>query len=211
MGILENIRNKKSARKNNWNNAPYYSPHSNQQNYTLNQLEFGFPQSSIDFQRYDLYQNENNLAASSRVQNGLSYESRRNEQPFYGNPLSQQPNHFENSYTGHPQSTYPFVGDQFNPNHYQSNPVQQGYYPNGAPQQGIQPNPFQVNPYFQQPYQPNGAINKQSSGFTGVLNQFKSQNGSVDFNKMLNTAGQMVSAVNQFSGIVKGIGGIFKS
>lgn len=211
MGILENIRNKKSAPKNKWNNVPYYNPYSNQQNNVLYQAQFGFPQSNIEYQQYDIYQNEKNLDSSSKYQNGLSFESRGNEQPFYGNPLSPQTNHYENSYVGQPQSAYPFVGGQLNLNHYQSNPGQQGYYPNGAPQQGIQPNPFQVNPYFQQPYQPNGSINKQSSAFTGVLNQFKSQNGSVDYNKMLNTAGQMVSAVNQFSGIIKGIGGIFKS
>jgi hypothetical protein len=43
------------------------------------------------------------------------------------------------------------------------------------------------------------------------MNSFKSQDGTVDVNKMVNTAGQMVNAVTQVSSIVKGIGGIFKA
>ncbi|AEH53575.1 conserved hypothetical protein [Heyndrickxia coagulans 2-6] len=41
------------------------------------------------------------------------------------------------------------------------------------------------------------------------MNSFKSQDGSIDFNKMVNTAGQMINAINQVSSMVKGLGGLF--
>ncbi|WP_430755266.1 YppG family protein [Niallia circulans] len=42
------------------------------------------------------------------------------------------------------------------------------------------------------------------------MNSFKSQDGSLDFNKMMDTAGMMMNAMNQVTGLVKGVGGIFK-
>ncbi len=45
---------------------------------------------------------------------------------------------------------------------------------------------------------------------TIILNSFKSQDGTVDINKMVNTAGQMMNAVTQVSSLVKGFGGMFK-
>ena len=50
----------------------------------------------------------------------------------------------------------------------------------------------------------------QPSGFQSVLNQFKTQDGSVDVTKMMNTAGQMVNTFSQMSNVVKGVGGLFK-
>jgi hypothetical protein len=61
------------------------------------------------------------------------------------------------------------------------------------------------------PYPKQSAIPKQPGGVQTLLNSFKSQDGSVDINKMVNTAGQMMNAVNQVSSLVKGFGGIFKS
>jgi hypothetical protein len=91
------------------------------------------------------------------------------------------------------------------------------------------------NQYFQNPLQPDettyyqqqGSYNEYqgmtnpypkgsfmakppSSGMGTIMNSFKSQDGSLDFNKMVNTAGQMMSAVNQVSSMVKGLGGMFK-
>ncbi|QJX62722.1 hypothetical protein HLK66_14400 [Niallia circulans] len=43
-----------------------------------------------------------------------------------------------------------------------------------------------------------------------IMNSFKSQDGSLDFNKMMDTAGMMMNAMNQVTGLVKGVGGIFK-
>ena len=51
---------------------------------------------------------------------------------------------------------------------------------------------------------------KQPGGIQSIMNSFKSQDGTVDVNKMVNTAGQMVNAVTQVSSLVKGLGGIFK-
>jgi hypothetical protein len=51
---------------------------------------------------------------------------------------------------------------------------------------------------------------KQPGGMNSLMNSFKSQDGSVDFNKMMNTAGQMMNAVTQVTSLVKGLGGMFK-
>ncbi len=60
------------------------------------------------------------------------------------------------------------------------------------------------------PYPKQNAMPKQPGGMQSLVNSFKSQDGSVDFNKMVNTAGQMMNAVNQVSSLVKGFGGMFK-
>ncbi|MBS4199471.1 hypothetical protein KHA93_07380 [Bacillus sp. FJAT-49732] len=83
------------------------------------------------------------------------------------------------------------------------NPLQpeDGYfYEKYANQQGL-PNAYPKPPQLPKP--PNG-------GFNTVLNSFKTQTGSLDINKMVNTAGQVVNAINQVSNMAKGIGGIFK-
>jgi hypothetical protein len=65
-----------------------------------------------------------------------------------------------------------------------------------------------INGYpLMNPYPKQNAIPKQQGMF---MNSFKSQDGKVDFTKMMNTAGQMMNAVNQVSSLVKGFGGIFK-
>jgi hypothetical protein len=61
------------------------------------------------------------------------------------------------------------------------------------------------------PYPKQSAIPKQPGGVQTLLNSFKSQDGSVDINKMVNTAGQMMNAVSQVSSLVKGFGGMFKA
>jgi hypothetical protein len=60
------------------------------------------------------------------------------------------------------------------------------------------------------PYPKQNVLPKQPGGVQSIMNSFKSQDGSVDFNKMMNTAGQMMNAVNQVSSLVKGFGGFFK-
>ena len=50
----------------------------------------------------------------------------------------------------------------------------------------------------------------QPSGFQSVLNQFKTQDGSMDVTKMMNTAGQMVNTVSQMTSVFKGVGSLFK-
>lgn len=51
---------------------------------------------------------------------------------------------------------------------------------------------------------------KPPSGFQTLLNSFKTQDGTLDIKKMIDTAGQMAYAVNQFQSLVKGLGSIFK-
>jgi hypothetical protein len=73
----------------------------------------------------------------------------------------------------------------------------QSYMPmNGYPM--MNPYPKQIN------------IPKQPGGVQSFMNSFKSQDGTVDVNKMVNTAGTMMNAVTQVSSLVKGFGGIFK-
>ncbi|WP_235714591.1 YppG family protein [Neobacillus dielmonensis] len=70
---------------------------------------------------------------------------------------------------------------------------------------------MQMNGYgIMNPYPKQSFIPKQPSGVQSLMNSFKSQDGSIDFNKMINTAGQMVNAVSQVSSLVKGFGGMFK-
>ncbi|WHX99058.1 YppG family protein [Neobacillus sp. DY30] len=70
----------------------------------------------------------------------------------------------------------------------------------------------QMNGYsVMNPYPKPNAMIKQPGGIQSLMNSFKSQDGTVDVNKMVNTAGQVVSAVTQVSSLVKGLGGIFKA
>lgn len=72
-------------------------------------------------------------------------------------------------------------------------------------------NPYWSNsqPYLH-PYPKHSMTNRPPSGINSIMNSFKAQDGSLDFNKMVNTAGQMVNAFSQVSGLVKGLGGFFK-
>ena len=66
---------------------------------------------------------------------------------------------------------------------------------------GPSPNPYPKQQFMQK---------AQPSGFQSIMNQFKTQDGSVDVTKMMNTAGQMVGTVSQVQGMVKGLTGLFK-
>jgi hypothetical protein len=133
----------------------------------------------------------------------------------YGLPYQQQGIFYPPSYQGYgqtpqsgfpqpqngfPNQTYPQQGSQFlfsNPLQPKENMMQQQYMPvNGYPV---------MNPYPKQ-----NVIQKQPGGMQSLMNSFKSQDGSVDFNKMMSTAGQMANAVTQVSSLVKGLGGMFK-
>jgi hypothetical protein len=75
---------------------------------------------------------------------------------------------------------------------------------------GNQAYPGTPFPYMH-PYPKQAYVHKPPSGFQSVMNSFKTQDGSLDINKMINTAGQMMNAVTQVSSMVKGLGGIFKA
>jgi hypothetical protein len=114
----------------------------------------------------------------------------QNPQPGY-----MQPN------MAYPNKSYPTKDSQFlfqNPLQPQTDSGKTTYMPmNGYPM---------MNPYPKQ----QSIIPKQAGGMQSFMNSFKGQDGSVDFNKMMNTAGQMMNAVNQVTSLVKGFGGIFK-
>ncbi|WP_339163108.1 YppG family protein [Siminovitchia sp. FSL H7-0308] len=73
------------------------------------------------------------------------------------------------------------------------------------PEYGMGPQPYPI------PNQQPGIFPKPPpSQFGTILNSFKSQSGSLDINKMVDTAGQMMNALTQLSNMAKGIGGLFK-
>lgn len=79
------------------------------------------------------------------------------------------------------------------------NPLQPAKRPPQGQQQAH--NPYPKQQFMQKP---------QPSGIKSVMNQFKTQDGSMDITKMMNTAGQMMNTVSQVSSMVKGVGGFFK-
>jgi hypothetical protein len=134
--------------------------------------------------------------------------------PYYQQPYQQSypqpysPYDVTFQHGGMPQQTHNLAG-QYPPKDAQflfQNPLQ--------PKEEMTPNQYapQMNGYpVMNPYpKPNG-MPKQPGGIQSLMNSFKSQDGTVDVNKMVNTAGQMVNAVTQVSSLVKGIGGIFKA
>ncbi|WP_052504373.1 YppG family protein [Rossellomorea aquimaris] len=151
----------------------------------------------------------------------------RNYYPFYHSqptnmgPVNYQvqgmrpPNYgpFQPGYYQQPEAQYPGSAFQMNQyqqmNHQQMNP----YFEN--PLQQKEYNPYQMKAMEQQafanPYPKASFMAKPpSGGVSSIMNSFKSQDGSLDFNKMMNTTGQMMGAINQVSSLVKGLGGIFK-
>lgn len=136
-------------------------------------------------------------------------------------PYQQHNPYFQQSY----QPPYPPYESTYQPSGIpQQMPNTTGHYPPKdaqflfqnplQPKEEMTPNPYmpQMNGYtVMNPYpKPNGML-KQPGGIQSLMNSFKSQDGTVDVNKMVNTAGQMVNAVTQVSSLVKGLGGIFKA
>ena len=85
----------------------------------------------------------------------------------------------------------------------------------------------QVHPYYQanvfsppllqgmlpypMPYpKPHPTMGPAKPGIQSILGQYKTPEGSFDINKMMNTMGQVVNAVNQVSSLVKGLSQTFK-
>ncbi|MEH7224327.1 YppG family protein [Bacillus sp. JJ1566] len=112
-----------------------------------------------------------------------------NSWPFYGQPTYQQ------FYGGGYQSGW----NQYSP------PSYMHYNLNSYP--GYSSYGYQAP--FQTPY-PTGMGQTQQKGGGTILNQFKKKDGTYDINKMMDTAGQMVGAVNQVNSIVKGLTKTFK-
>ena len=134
------------------------------------------------------------------------------------NPYMQQENPV-NPYMPQGNSMNPYM-PQGNPYLNQANPMaknnndyskmlfQNPLEPEGDPIYGYynpQADYQNFNPYPQYAFMP-----KQPSGLQSIMNSFKSQDGNLDVNKMVDTAGQMMNAVTQVSSLVKGLGGMFK-
>ena len=149
------------------------------------------------------------------------YEGNLSYQPYYDNQVYQQPSlnpyYMEqypasmpvSAYAQDHQPLYGYQGQEMTnqyPNQ-QVNPFQnplyskdEDFYPS---QQGNTPI---THPYPKQSFMQKN----QGSNFSSVLNQFKTQEGSIDFNKMIDTAGMMINSMNQVTNLVKGVGSIFK-
>ncbi|MGG3575025.1 YppG family protein [Bacillus gobiensis] len=81
------------------------------------------------------------------------------------------------------------------------------YYDEQNSYQGMQQLPLSYpNPYPQP--RPN---QQQPSQFMSIMSQFKKSNGQYDFNKLMDTAGQMMNTVNQMGSLAKGFTSFFKS
>ena len=141
--------------------------------------------------------------------------------PYHHSPLIGNSNFNHNGYPSFapqpfPNSQFPSNGVPMQPysapigkNNYSQHIFDNPLEPEYDQQSGSSYHPYFSNSYMN-PYPKQSIMPKQPSGFNSILNSFKTQNGSIDVNKMMNTAGQMLSAVNQVSSLVKGLGGIIK-
>ncbi|OCA90891.1 hypothetical protein A8F94_03210 [Bacillus sp. FJAT-27225] len=89
------------------------------------------------------------------------------------------------------------------------NPLETGGYTNGMYGQSQQFQPMNMAPQFN-PYPKGQFMQKPPGAMQSILGSFKSQDGTYDINKMVNTAGQMVNTVSQASALIKGLGGVLK-
>jgi hypothetical protein len=124
---------------------------------------------------------------------------------FYPNAI-QQGQHFSNGMGQQAYSNPPLPNHQNDSQFLFQNPLQPQediLHPHYQPQLNAYPN---ANPYPKQM----GLSKPQGGGVQSIMNSFKGQDGSVDLNKMMDTAGQMMNAVNQVSSLVKGLGSMFK-
>lgn len=137
----------------------------------------------------------------------LNWQPYLPQSSIYQQPYQQQNQQYPQGYVGNANTYQNQPYWQKDHQFLFQNPLQpqEEYYP--SPNQYPQMNGYpSANPYPKQSFMP-----KKPGGMQSLLNSFKSQDGSVDFNKMMNTAGQMMTAVNQVSSLVKGLGGMFKA
>ncbi|MFE8702192.1 YppG family protein [Cytobacillus sp. FJAT-54145] len=184
--------------KSHGQNYVRQSPYSN---YSFNQQQGAHP---YYFQQNPYNQMQQSSFPNSNMQNHMNYmypPFGGGNQPFpqAGGEMNGYPQNGMNSY---------YQQYQGGKKHSQSvlqNPLQEeeSYFGGG--------NTYYENqmPYMN-PYPKASFIPRPPSGIQSIMNSFKGQDGSLDFNKMMDTAGAMMNAVNQVSGMVKGLGGIFK-
>jgi hypothetical protein len=160
--------------------ANYYEPPMNVPMYS------GMNYSGSVQNGYNYYPNESYYGPAFPY-GGLGFQGQGLEHPFQGN----QP--YQNG-TKHKLSEVVL-----------QNPLQQPEIPfqNQSPY-------GQYQQPFSHPYPKQSVIPRPPSGMKSIMNSFKTQDGTFDVNKMVDTAGQMVNAVTQVSSMVKGLGGMFK-
>ncbi|HEY2420410.1 MAG TPA: YppG family protein [Neobacillus sp.] len=178
----------------------------NEPNYHFNngysgQIMHEFP---MDFQWNHLINNRNQPFPFQPTPQNFEWNPYPPQGPYY--PQQFQP-YGQNYQAGFGQQKMPFPNQPYPQKDTQflfQNPLQ--------PQDDMAPKPYMpMNGYpTMNPYPKQNVLPKQPGGVQSIMNSFKSQDGSVDFNKMMNTAGQMMNAVNQVSSLVKGFGGFFK-
>jgi hypothetical protein len=125
------------------------------------------------------------------------------------NPYNQQLSNFQSGQntnaTMHQQPYYQAYHQQYH------QPFQQPFQPFvGSGGNGNVHGQFMNTPYHTPYPKPAPNLKQQSSGFQTVISQFKKSDGQLDYSKMMDTAGQMVSAVNQMGGLFKGVTSMFK-
>ncbi|WP_246234515.1 YppG family protein [Bacillus aquiflavi] len=140
-------------------------------------------------------------------------------------PFLHYPNGNPYHYSQQMANPYYYNHEQgFHPHLQNYDPYYQGMSSHSHHAQSLFQNPLQPNDekdpfHYQQmegyqnlnPYPQHNMIQKQPGGLNSIVNSFKSQDGTIDFNKMMNTAGSMMNAVNQVSSLVKGFSSIFKA
>ncbi|MED4462833.1 YppG family protein [Metabacillus fastidiosus] len=114
--------------------------------------------------------------------------------PYYKRPVVQ------NGYM-------PYFGNNFGQPYHpyeQYQPINAAYQPysSGTGQMDF---PY-ANPYPKRPH----VAKQQPSGIQTVMSQFKKKDGQYDINKMMDTAGQVMSAANQMGSLFKGVTSMFK-
>lgn len=164
---------------------------------------------------------------------GQGVNERMMPYPYNPNPGQQHPSlhpnpyYFGNGYLPNQHMVNQhYYGQWSHPNYHHSSPFNsyaQSNDTNNVNSQTLFQNPLQPEPnnqlnashqmngyYSMNPYPKLQSIQKPTGGLHSVMNSFKGQDGSIDFNKMVNTAGNMMNAVTQVSSVVKGFSSIFK-
>jgi hypothetical protein len=141
----------------------------------------------------------------------------RRRQNGYYQPFSPINPFEEQSFQQFGQNEHPSIYQQPYQNQYQQpyqqiyqQPYQSSFQPYYGNSSGNMNGQF-VNTPYSTPYpKPAPNFKQQTSGFQTVISQFKKSDGQLDVNKMMDTAGQMMSAVNQMGGLFKGVTSMFK-
>lgn len=176
----------------NFDNQVYYEPYA-----MMNPTRMGvYSQINMRQQPYPMY--------PSKPGNWNPYlQPYPANEPHYGN-------------YPYPSMQNPYPTPNYNMHQYGPQ-MPQNSYVQSIFQNPLEPEPTQsyaksqqpANPYMN-PYPSQSLVPKQPSGVQSIMNSFKSQDGSLDINKMMDTAGTMMNAVSQVSTMVKGIGGMIK-